>query len=385
MNLVGLATYGGVGTGVEQGTFSSLLTSYTLCLQNGNIVTIDKNHPDFHTLSAANCGLLGIIISATFRCCDTTTLRLVETPTSVQQVISQIKDKEKPLFKRKRYTSIFIVCDFTDDATPFNARIYQWQPVPKETPAYNTPTVLRHYWQTVQATLIETLGIPSLLNYYPSLVPYFMRLVMKPATIGDTPSVSTGPAHVLFHHQTGYLQQGIEDVGWAIPDDGTGAQAAAALQYITDYLCKLQMDGKFPVTSGGIYVRYIKGSQGMKQTGLSMCSPNHYTCLIDIVSNKHALGFEALQADLTKSLQEQFNAVPHLGKYIPKHYNIAHSADFVDALERFYKANHLDIEKNMFLTGHFCQLLSIPEYAPKGNPQVSPRFFQDQQAENENR
>lgn len=373
ITLVGLATYGGVGTGVDQPIFSGLLTSYTLCLQDGKMLTIDESHPDFHTLSAANCGLLGVIVKATFRCCDNSKLQLTETPVQFEKLIDKIKNKDNPLFRQKPYTSVFIVPDFI--SSDFNARIYQWEPVPHDTPEQNVPTVFRHYWQELQTTLVETLKIPSALNHVPALVPYFMQYIMKPAVIGSQSNVSIGPAHILFHHQTGYLQKGIEDVGWAIPDDGTGKQTVQALERIVHILRKKQLEGQFPVTEGGIYLRYIKGSKGVTKPGLSMCSTTAYTGLIDIVSNKHAPGFETLQADLTAILQKEFNAAPHLGKFLPNDYRAKNSNEFVDSLKRFYQANNLSFEKNLFLTTHFCHVLGISERVAKTQNILNHSFF----------
>src|SRR5687768_20620 len=68
ITFIGLAANAGIGTGKDQPAISSLIQSMTLCLPNGNIVTIDKNHPDFALISSGHQGLFGFVLSADIQC-----------------------------------------------------------------------------------------------------------------------------------------------------------------------------------------------------------------------------------------------------------------------------------------------------------------------------
>jgi hypothetical protein len=102
--------------------------------------------------------------------------------------------------------------------------------------------------------------------------------------------------------------------------------------------------------------------------GISMCHPTSSmpnTCLIDVVSNIHSPGFKAFQQEMTVILQQEFNASPHLGKYLPSDYQPQGAALFANALNQFYRDHHLELQKSPFLTGHFCRLLGLSEFAPE--------------------
>lgn len=352
LTCIGLAVNGGIGTGKDQPSFPGLLVSLEMRQYDGSKVIIDRSDPEFATLTPASLGLLGIVVKATFQCTTDHRLRLVETPMSVPALLTAIE--KHGLLTKSDFTSIYLVPVVKDMPDKFNARVYQWDVAPENGVDLNLPSSLEYYWQAMIIAVLEMYKVASVLNALQQLIPYFLYYIVQPLTVGYTACVREGPAAKLLHHQVAYPKDEIEDGGWALPVDNKGTTAAKAIRLVLGVISEYMRRGQCPITTGGIYIRRIKGTAG----GISMCS-GEGTLSIDVVSNIHAPGLRDLQQELSIALEQQFGARPHWGKFLREGYVHPNANNFVASLHRFYEQRGLSVARSPFVTAFHTQRLGI--------------------------
>ncbi|MCC5015119.1 MULTISPECIES: FAD-binding protein [unclassified Legionella] len=369
ISFIGLAANSGIGTGKDQPGVSGLIKSMTVCLPNGEIVTIDASHPDFETICSGHQGLFGFVLSAEIQCTEAKKLECSREVMSVAQLIEEIRDG---LLERDPYTSVYLMPTYQpDELTNRNLKnvcVYRWRPVEKTDSDRNARTPLTHVKQEIETRIFDSLHVSEFLCRYPSWIPFFAQYIVLPLVIGTTGETSVSRWYDSVHHQTGYPRN-VEDTGLLFEVSADHHEIVVALEKVFTTLHEYNKKGYYPIVSG-MYLRYLQGTNG----GISITQhqAGKHVCSLDMVSDINIPGHEAFQKEITEFFMEVLKARAHLGKFLPSGYQL-NCTDYTDALIRWFKKNNLNLEESMLLTGHYCKLLQLTEMMP-----VQPEFSMTQ-------
>lgn len=374
ISFIGLAANSGIGTGKDQPGVAGLIKSMTLCLPNGEIVTIDSTHPDFAAICSGHQGLFGFVLSAEVQCIDAQKLECAKEVMSVAQLIEEIK---QGLFERDPYTSIYIMPTYQPDElinrTYKNVCVYRWRPVEKTRLDQNARTPFTHLRQEIETRIYDFLHVSDFLCKYPCLIPYFAQYIVLPLVIGRKNETSISCWYDSVHHQTGYPGN-VEDTGLLFEVSSDHHEIIIALEKVFIMLHQYSRQGYYPITTG-MYLRYLQGMNG--GVSITQHQLGKHVCSFDMVSDIHIPGHEAFQKEITEFFRTTFKAIPHLGKFLPRDYQLD-CADYNDVLIRWYKENNLNLEESMLLTAHYCKILQLREMMPAQSEfsSTQPTLFQ---------
>lgn len=203
VTVAGLTATGGHGTGIDQPSFPGLIRSMTMCLPNGDIVKIDKNHPDFETIRGAHLGLFGIVLDVDLECIPGKKLECLMQVRSVPQFLEEVKNG---LFVNPEWpnTSVLYLPFYKNDLTDKDAKnviIYRWHPVDKNIKDVNNHPNLMRFDQAAQIELAEDFHIMDLLRAHPSLIPPYMQYLAAQLVVGDKDALRIGSWHDVAHYQ----------------------------------------------------------------------------------------------------------------------------------------------------------------------------------------
>lgn len=363
----GLAAAGGHGTGKDQPSFPGLIRGLTLCLENGEIVHIDETHKDFKTIIGANNGLFGIVLDMDIECAPAMKMQCVTEKRSAIEFMEMVKNG---LFEHDPYVSVMYVPTYLpDEATNRlvnNVIIYRWRPVPLDTNNTNHNQLLSELGQEIQSKVGNSVNIPEILRTYPKLIPYYMRHLVAPLSVGDTDEISVGPWHEMMHYRTSYPSDLDEICGmFPVADQPTnsyrGHEIVEALQKTISLLEEHAKRREYPITYG-LYFRYLQGTNG----GLSITEhpEGSHVCAMDLTTNINVPGFKEFQA----SMREYFLDIGgrfHWGKNAPMDldYQKIYGERWTEtkaALESWHQDNGITTSHSMLLNPLFSKVLNYP-------------------------
>jgi hypothetical protein len=367
----GLASTGGHGTGKDQPSFAGLVRGITLCLENGEEVYIDHTHPDFATIAGANNGLFGVVISMDIECMPAKKMECVMEKRSPIEFIEEVN---KGLFNNDDYVSVMYVPTYrTDELTNRmlnNVIVYRWRPVSLESPNLNHEEFLSELAQAAEIKLDEAIRIPEILRTYPKLIPFYMRHITAPLSIGEKDQLAVGPWHEMMHYRTSFPQDLDEICGiFPVKDQPEhavqGTEIVKAFEQAITLLAEHAKRGEYPV-SYGMYFRFLQGTNG----GLSFTShpEGHHVCAMDLTSNERLPGFAEFKQEMQNFFLNEMNAKFHWGKNAPADLDYAKLygqawQDTKHVLETWHHKNHISTVKSTLLNPMFSQVLGYPQPA----------------------
>jgi hypothetical protein len=368
----GLAAAGGHGTGKNQPSFAGLLRGMTLCLETGEIVHIDKTHPDFETIIGAHNGLFGIVLDMDIECIPAKKLQCVMEKRSVPEFFEEV---EKGLFESDPYVSVMYVPSYLPDeltnTAVNNVIIYRWRPVPLDTKDSHHKPCLDNLEQAVLNNLDEAINLPEILRTYPKLIPIYQRHLTAPITIGSKDSLSLGPWHEMMHYRTAYPNDldeicGIFPVNTQPVNAPQGQEIVKAMKHAITLLNEHAKRSEYPV-SYAFYLRYLQGTNGgLSFTGDNTDSPNKRKVIaMDIITNKNIKGFAEFEKNMRDFFLNEVDAKFHWGKNAP--FDLDYEKlygprwqETKDTLEKWHRDHGIETTKSMLLNPLFSQVFKYP-------------------------
>lgn len=379
----GLAAAGGHGTGRDQPSFAGLIRGATIMLENGKEVKIDRSHPDFATIMGANNGMFGVITDFDIECTPAKKMQCVMEKRSVAEFIEEV---ETGLFQMDPYVSVMYVPTYLPDEMTNrivnNVIIYRWRPISLETENTNHNQFCSDLTQEVQGKLGDKVKIPDILRNYPNLIPFYMRRLTAPLTIGDREEIAVGPWHEMMHYRSAFPVSLDEICGiFPVEDkpfkEQQGREIVKALQHAVTLLDEHAKRGEYPVTYA-MYFRYLQGTNG----GLSFTShpENHHVCAMDLTTMENMPGFAQFKQSMQDFFLNEMNAKFHWGKNAPMdlNYQQLYGGEWFalkDALERWHHTNHTSLSKSALLNPLFSQAMGYPVPSLVDTGIAAPRQF----------
>ena len=375
VTVAGLSANAGHGTGRHQPGFAGLIRAMTLCLPDGNIVRIDKNHKDFKTIRAAHLGLFGIVLDIELECTEAKKMQCVTEARSIPDFLDEVKNG---VFFNDPYVSVMYVPTYHKDELTNrdykNVIVYRWRPVNKSVNDVNSHPVFSHAGQELEIKLEEGLHVVDLLREFPDIIPYYMRYLVSRASIGTKDQISVGPWYTM-HYQTAFPWD-IDDADYLFKTGRDNKEISTALETIVQSLTECRKNNQYPIVDA-VYMRMFKGTNG----GLSTSPHGHgeHVCGLDMVSSTGIPGYEVFK----DKMQDYFidgplKSKPHWGKYVPADVDYAkvygeNFTQFNQTLKNWYEEHGLKLENSMLLNSFFCQVLQLP-YVPAQQTDLSKRM-----------
>ena len=357
----GLAANAGHGTGLHQPSFSGLIEAMTICLPNGEIVRIDKSHPDFETIRGAHLGLFGVILSLELKCMEAKKLQCVMQARSLPELLDEI---EEGLFLHDPYVSIMYVPTYQPDELTNkelkNVIVYRWRPVDKMVTDVNDHPNWSHLAQSIEIKMEEGFHITDFLRECPELIPYYMTYLVTRIAIGKNDKISVGPWPRI-HYQTAFPKE-INDFDCLFEVGKDCKEISHAFKKLAETLMEAAKNKEFPVTYAA-YARLIAGTNGGLST--SQHQNDKMVCGFDVVSSPNIPGYEKFKNTMLDFFIEECHGKPHWGKDVPLNIDYAklYGNDFIQfkqVLEKWYVTNEMSLENSMLLNNFFCKILQLP-------------------------
>lgn len=366
VTVAGLSANAGHGTGRDQPGFCGLIRAMTFCLPNGEIVRIDKSHPDFKTIAACHLGLFGIVLNVELECTPAKKMLCRTIVTSIPVFLERVR---QGLYNQYPYVSVMYVPTYADDLTnqnQHNVIIYAWEPVDLNVPDANEHPTLDKFIQSLEVDLQAGSHINDLIRAYPHLIPYYSRYLVAHFAVGDEGSVSVGPWPSV-HYLRAYPSD-IADADYLFPVNPNYEEIVGAMEHIVATLSQYASREEYPLTDA-VYLRLFSGTSG----GLSTSShgPGQRVCGLDMVSCSGIESYSRFRDEMADFfVNGPLHAKPHWGKYLPL--NIDYPAlygekcqEFMNALLGWYEAHKMDLSHAMLLNRFQCQIWELTEYAPQ--------------------
>lgn len=368
VTVAGLTATGGHGTGKDEPSVAGLVRGVTMCLENGEIVHIDQSHPDFATIMGANNGMFGIVLNMDLECIPRMKMQCVM---EVRSPIEFMEEVEQGLFQNDPYVSVMYVPNYLPDEatnrTVNNVIIYRWRPAPLDTKNVNFEPCLDNFEQKVQTKLGAAVNIPEILRTYPKLVPFYLRHIVSPLSVGDKESLSVGPWPDMMHYRTEFPDDLDEICGiFPVKDQALrqkqGTEIVQMLQHTIKLLDEHAKRGEYPLTLP-LYFRFIQGTHG----GLSTTDApaGHHICAVDLTTNENVKGF----AEFKQSMQDYFlnnmHGKFHWGKNAPMDidYEKIYGERWKEtktALEKWHQTYNIKTEKSVLLNPLMSHVFHYP-------------------------
>ena len=385
VTVAGLASNSGHGTGQTQPGFSGLIEAITYCLPNGEIVRIDRHHPHFETIRAADLGLFGVVLNYELRCIPAQKLQCVMETRSVPAFLNEIKNG---LFKNDPYVSAMYVPGYYADEATNNKRdqvlIFRWRPVDKAVENVNHHETISKSGQKFEMFFNNHLPVTQLLAGFPEIIPAYMRYFVSLISVGDHDKIEIGPWHEMAHYQIAFPTSLDEiEVLFETQDEPKNGvhhpEIIIALEKILKTLAQSAKKGEYPMTYA-LYMRYLQGTQH----GLSVTQHNdkHHICAIDMTFRPTISGVQKFKQTMQDFFLNKMHGKLHWGKNIAavdyeKIYGV-HFNEFMTALTHWHQEHHLELAKNPHLNETFCKVLKLPympapvQHQPFTNPETTP-------------
>lgn len=365
----GLAAAGGHGTGKDQPSFAGLVTRATFCLENGEIVSIDKTNPDFATIMGANNGLFGMMLDMDIECMPAQKLSCVMEKRSVCEFMEEV---EAGLFQHDPYVSVMYVPTYLPDEMTNrlvnNVIIYRFRPAPLDTKDVNNDKCFSDLSQALQIKMGDAVNIPTILRRYPSLIPHYLRHITAPLAIGDKDELAVGRWDQLMHYRTAYPTD-LDEICGIFPvmdqpaNQPQGQEIVKALKHAIQLMDEHAKRGEYPITYG-LYFRFIQGTNG----GLSFTSHpnNHHVCAMDLTTNENIPGFAEFKAKMQDFFLNEMHGKFHWGKNAPLNIDYAtyYGEDLKkmqEALETWHHIHHIATTRSALINPLFSRVFGYPE------------------------
>lgn len=367
VTVAGLSATAGHGTGKDQPSFAGLIRAMTLCLPNGEIVKLDKSHPDFETIRASHLGLFGIVIDVELAC---TPAMKIQTEINVYSAAEFLEKIKSGHFETEPYDSaMYMPTYYADEATRKdlkNVITYRWKPVPKSTPDMNTNPNLSKFGQYVAMQFDEGLHLASLLRKFPSLVPYYMRFFASKISVGSSDNISVGPWHEMEHYLTAFPHD-LTELGVLFPvsnhtaSDTHTPEIAEAFEKLLTELTASAAKSEYPLVYAA-YFRYLQGTNHGLST--SMHDDNHHICSMDMTTEQSMPGFNEFARRMADFTLGKLHAKPHWGKNIPDQVNFKELygdsyTKFINTLESWYTSHGMDLYSSPLLNSVMSHVLDL--------------------------
>ena len=374
VTVAGLSANAGHGTGINQPSFAGLIQAITFCLPNGEIVRIDKQHPDFETIRASHLGLFGIVLNVELECMPAKKIRSIMTVCSVPEFIDKVKNG---LYKQYPYVSTMYMPTYhSDELTNTiynNVIIYAWEPVDKNTPDMNDNPELSNFNQKLEMQLNDEFYVADLLSAFPALIPYYMRYFAAKIGIGEKSGIAVGPWYDLAHYQTVFPPNLTEfgplfEVSDASKDGVQTPEIVTAFEKLVRTLTAAAANGEYPLIYAA-YVRFFQGTNG--GLSMSMHDDKHHVCSMDMTTAHNIPGFNKFFATMSAFMLNELHAKPHWGKNIlpnvdySKMYGESYQ-QFINVLKKWYEEHGMVFEQSSLLNATFNDVLR------PGHPIASP-------------
>ena len=364
----GLFVPGGHGTGVDEPSFAGSISGATLMLENGKETHIDSSHPDFATIMGANNGMFGLVIDVDIPCTPAKKIQCVMEKRSVAEFMEEV---EQGLFQNDPYVSAMYVPTYLPDELTnrgsHNVIILRFRPVPLETENSHHYEWLSNLEQKIEINLEKDITLADILRHYPEIIPFYMRHMAAPLTIGKREQIAVGPWYEMMHYLTQYPSSlneicGIFPVKDQAASEAQGQEIVKALKNAITLLGEHAKRGEYPITYA-MYFRFLQGTNG----GLSFTAhpAGHHVCAMDLTSMANMPGFAAFEQSMQQFFLNDMQAKFHWGKNAPldlDYQKLYGSQWFAvkDALERWHHTHHTSLAKSTLLNPLFSKVLGYP-------------------------
>jgi hypothetical protein len=257
--------------------------------------------------------------------------------------------------------------DEMTNRTVNNVIIYRWRPVPIDTKNVNHTPCLDDFEQQIQTELGSAINVPEILRTYPKLIPYYLRHIASPLTIGDKESLTVGPWYDLMHYRTAFPDDLDEICGlFPVKDQPRrakhGTEIVKALKHAITLLDDHAKRGEYPVTYA-LYFRFLQGTNG----GLSITDApdGHHVCSMDLTTNENIKGFAEFKKNMQDYFLNELQSKLHWGKNAPMDldYKKMYGERWQETktvLERWHRANNINTEKSILLNPLMSKVLDYP-------------------------
>lgn len=346
------------GTGKNAKAMAGYILSVEILKPDGELITINKTHPDFYNIVGSNLGVFGVITRVELQCIPAQKLKKITKKFNYFDLIQELNTHGIDGILNHTYLNIMWIPTFQPNETKAdcdkNILVTMMEPVAKDTPNLNFPaTGLQSRLGQELLIRLSSLGggfsTPDFLGTFPDLIPSYMRFAVAQIEVGNAVEESIGNWVDQWHSQQSFPRDLADDDFLFTVKLNDISKLINFLQGVTHLL------ETYPNSIiDAIYIRFFKGFNG----GLSpsKCGPDEFVVAFDVVSSEKIPAYIPFRKAFQEMSLKQFAAKPHPGKFLPQGINFAEMygdnyQSFINSVVSWYP-----IAKNPFIN-HMMQTI----------------------------